>query len=107
VRFLALLLSAHSTCSQLRYDKTLGFADSRYESTFRLKLQNSPSSGLIAIGKCGIHTSIQQRQLSELTGVDVGMQIEPYDPRHLDSVIRLLHGGENLWIWKNYFNPEI
>jgi len=28
-----------------------GVADSRYESTFRLKLQNSPSSGLIAIGK--------------------------------------------------------
>ena len=29
----------------------LGVADSRYESTFPLKLQNSPSSGLIAIGK--------------------------------------------------------
>jgi len=29
----------------------LGVADSRYESTFRLKLQNSPPSGLIAIGK--------------------------------------------------------
>jgi hypothetical protein len=29
----------------------VGVADSRYESTFRLKLQNSPSSGLIAIGK--------------------------------------------------------
>ena len=28
-----------------------GGADSRYESTFRLKLQNSPSSRLIAIGK--------------------------------------------------------
>jgi hypothetical protein len=28
-----------------------GFADSRYESTFRWKLQNSSSSGLIAIGK--------------------------------------------------------
>jgi hypothetical protein len=40
----------------------LGVADSRYESTFRLKLQNSPSSGLIAIGKSLIHTSIQQRQ---------------------------------------------
>ena len=44
---------------------------------------------------------------SELTGVHVGMQIEPYDPRHLDVVIRLSHGGENLWIWKNYFKPEI
>jgi hypothetical protein len=29
----------------------VGVADSRYESTFRLKLQNSPSSGLIVIGK--------------------------------------------------------
>ena len=28
-----------------------GVADSRYESTFRLKLQNSPSSGLIAMEK--------------------------------------------------------
>jgi len=35
------------------------------------------------------------------------MQIEPYDPRHLDAVIRLWHGGENLWIWKSYFKPEI
>jgi hypothetical protein len=35
------------------------------------------------------------------------MQIEPYDPRHLDAVIRLSHGGENLWIWKSYFKPEI
>ena len=44
---------------------------------------------------------------SELTGVRVGMQIELYDPRHLDAVIRLSHGEENLWIWKNYFKPEI
>jgi hypothetical protein len=36
----------------------LGVADSRYESTFRLKLQNSPPSGLIAIGKSWINTCI-------------------------------------------------
>jgi hypothetical protein len=35
------------------------------------------------------------------------MQIEPYDPRHLDAVIRLSQGEENLWIWKSYFKPEI
>jgi len=38
-----------------------GVADSRYESTFRLKSQNSPSSGLIARSKSWIHTCIQQR----------------------------------------------
>jgi hypothetical protein len=35
-------------------------ATSQYESTFRLQLQNSPSGGLIAIGKSLIHTCIQQ-----------------------------------------------
>ena len=38
-----------------------GIADSRYELTFRLKSQNSPSSGLIAMKKSWIHTCIQQR----------------------------------------------
>ena len=47
--------------------KLFGVADSWYESTFRLMLQNSPSSGLIAIGKSGIHTCIQQTQKIEST----------------------------------------
>ncbi len=44
----------------------IGVADSRYESTFRLILQNSPSSGFIAIGKSLIHTCIQQRHSIQL-----------------------------------------